>query len=100
MLFHCRSSSSSQRRSPNARARKIFYRDRLRFDFPTLIERIGRLGSALLAGNTVAVLDWDSHRYLESYFAIPKRDADLLRTGTGDVDRAAAHGQPVGGGLN
>jgi fatty-acyl-CoA synthase len=41
-----------------------------------LIARIGRLGSALHRmgvgqGSTVAVLDWDSHRYLESYFAIP-----------------------------
>jgi fatty-acyl-CoA synthase len=59
------------------RSRKeIVYRDRLRFDYPTLIARIGRLGSALHRmgvgqGSTVAVLDWDSHRYLESYFAIP-----------------------------
>ncbi len=68
------------------RSRKeIVYRDRLRFDYPSLIGRIGRLGSALAAlgvghGDTVAVLDWDSHRYLECYFAIPMLGATLMKT--------------------
>jgi fatty-acyl-CoA synthase len=49
-----------------------------------LIARIGRLGSALHRmgvgqGSTVAVLDWDSHRYLESYFAIPMLGATLMK---------------------
>ena len=53
------------------RSRKeIVYRDRLRLSYPELIERIHRLGSALHRmgvgqGSTVAMLDWDSHRYLE-----------------------------------
>ena len=28
-------------------------------------------------GDTVAVLDWDSHRYLECYFAVPMMGAVL-----------------------
>ncbi len=64
---------------------EIVYRDRLRYDYPTLIERIGRLGSALSRlgvgpGSTVAVLDWDSHRYLEAYFAVPMLGATLMKT--------------------
>jgi fatty-acyl-CoA synthase len=67
------------------RSRKeIVYRDQVRYGYPTLVERIGRLGSALSrlgvgAGSTVAVLDWDSHRYLESYFAIPMLGATLMK---------------------
>ncbi|MCC8961384.1 fatty acid--CoA ligase [Bradyrhizobium sp. Pear76] len=67
------------------RSRKeIVYRDQLRFDYPTLVARIGRLGSALHRmgvghGSTVAVLDWDSHRYLESYFGIPMLGATLMK---------------------
>lgn len=68
------------------RSRKeIVFRDRLRFGYPTLIERIGRLGSALTRlgvaqGSIVAVLDWDSHRYLEAYFAVPMLGATLMKT--------------------
>ncbi len=58
------------------RTREIVYRDQLRFDYPTLNERIARLANVLTAagvkaGDTVAVMDWDSHRYLECMFAIP-----------------------------
>ncbi|CAB3773328.1 long-chain fatty acid--CoA ligase [Burkholderia sp. MSh2] len=66
------------------RSRKeVVYRDRLRFDYPMLVQRIGRLGSALSRlgigeGDTVAVLDWDSHRYLEAYFAVPMLGATLM----------------------
>ena len=68
------------------RSRKeIVYRDRVRFGYPQLIQRIGRLGSALSKlgvgfGSTVAVLDWDTHRYLESYFAVPMLGATLMKT--------------------
>jgi fatty-acyl-CoA synthase len=68
------------------RSRKeIVYRDQRRFGYPELIARIGRLGSALAArgvgaGSTVAVMDWDSHRYLECYFAIPMLGATLMTT--------------------
>ncbi len=68
------------------RSRKeIVYRDRVRFGYPQLVQRIGRLGSALSRlgvgfGSTVGVLDWDSHRYLESYFAVPMLGATLMKT--------------------
>lgn len=66
------------------RSRKeIVYRDLARFDYSTLIERINRLGSALSRlgvgeGSTVAVLDWDTNRYLEAYFAVPMLGATLM----------------------
>ncbi len=58
------------------RSREIVYRDKLRFDYRTLNQRIARLANVLTAagvkpGDTVAVMDWDSHRYLECMFAIP-----------------------------
>jgi fatty-acyl-CoA synthase len=47
-----------------------------------LRERIGRLAASLdkhgvRAGDTVGVLDWDSTRFLEAYFAIPMMGAVL-----------------------
>jgi fatty-acyl-CoA synthase len=65
--------------------KQIVYRDQVRFDYPQLMTRIARLGSALSsigvkAGDTVAVLDWDSNRYLECYFAIPMLGATLMKT--------------------
>ena len=68
------------------RSRKeIVYRDQVRMDYPKLVQRVGRLGSGLAklgvqAGSTVAVLDWDTHRYLECYFAIPMLGATLMKT--------------------
>jgi len=55
---------------------QIVYRNSVRHDYRTLAERIARLADGLTrlgvrAGDTVGVLDWDSHRYLESYFAVP-----------------------------
>jgi len=63
----------------NAPHQEIVYRDLLRYDYRTLAARIGRLGSALkiCPGQTVAVMDWDSHRYLECFFAIPMTGAVL-----------------------
>lgn len=51
----------------------------MRYDYRTLCARIARLGSALNVrpGQTVAVMDWDSHRYLECFFAIPMLGAVL-----------------------
>lgn len=62
---------------------EIVYRDQRRHDYWTLRHRIGQLASALqsvgvCASDTVAVMDWDSHRYLESYFAIPMMGAVLM----------------------
>lgn len=61
---------------------EIVYRDRFRYTYRDLVDRIGRLASALRGlgadqGMTIAVMDWDSHRYLESYFAVPMMGAVL-----------------------
>jgi fatty-acyl-CoA synthase len=61
---------------------EIVYRDQLRMTYTTLRERIARLANGLhdlgvRYGKTVAVMDWDSHRYLESYFAVPMMGAVL-----------------------
>ena len=61
---------------------EIVYRDLRRFSYRQLRERIGRLASCLdrlgvRAGHTVGVLDWDSNRFLESYFAVPMMGAVL-----------------------
>jgi fatty-acyl-CoA synthase len=61
---------------------EIVYRNIKRFTYRELRERIGRLASGLTAlgvraGDTVGVLDWDSNRFLEAYFAIPMMGAVL-----------------------
>jgi len=61
----------------NAADQEIVYREMVRYDYRTLCMRIARLGSAVLPGQTVAVMDWDSHRYLECFFAIPMQGAVL-----------------------
>jgi fatty-acyl-CoA synthase len=65
--------------SPN---KEIVYRDRVRLTYRTLYERINRLANGLeklgvKSGNTVCVFDYDSHRYLEAYFAVPMMGAVL-----------------------
>jgi fatty-acyl-CoA synthase len=61
---------------------QIVYRGVKRFTYRQLRERIGRLASGLArlgvsAGDTVGVLDWDSNRFLEAYFAVPMMGAVL-----------------------
>lgn len=61
---------------------EIIYQDIRRQTYRELRERIGRLASSLTGlgigpGDTVAVMDWDSHRYLECFFAIPMMGAVL-----------------------
>jgi len=61
---------------------EITYQGKLRYSYRTLNERIGRLANGLAglgveAGRTVAVMDWDSHRYLECFFAVPMMGAVL-----------------------
>ena len=61
---------------------EIVYKDSVRYTYRQFRERVARLASALInlgvkSGDTVAVLDWDSHRYLECYFAIPMIGAVL-----------------------
>jgi len=55
---------------------EIVFRDSVRITYSQMRDRVARLASALQEmgvkpGDTVAVMDWDSHRYLECYFAIP-----------------------------
>lgn len=64
------------------RTREIVYRDQVRFSYATFIQRVHKLAHVLTnagvkAGDTVAVMDWDSHRYLECMFAIPMLGAVL-----------------------
>ena len=59
---------------------EIVYADISRYTYRTLSERINRLAGGLQnlgvrAGSNVAVMDWDTHRYLECYFAIPMMGA-------------------------
>ncbi len=66
-----------------AGSQEIVYRNKMRYTYNDLFERINRLGSALSGigvkqGDTVAVFDYDSHRYLESFFAIPMMGAVLF----------------------
>ncbi|MGC9270810.1 fatty acid--CoA ligase, partial [Acidiphilium sp.] len=66
-----------------ASRRQIVYRGELRFSYPQFVERVHRLGGALRAlgagmGTRVAVMDWDSHRYLEAYFAVPMLGSVLM----------------------
>ena len=53
-----------------------------RFTYAQFRERVARLAAMLAGqgvgpGDTVAVMDYDSHRYLECYFAIPMMGAVL-----------------------
>ncbi len=55
---------------------EIVYRDKLRYSYRDLENRVNRLASGLRdagieQGDTVAVFDYDSNRYLECFFAIP-----------------------------
>ncbi len=61
---------------------EIIYRGDHRYDYRTFYQRVCRLANLLKSegigpGDTVAVLDWDSHRYLECYFAVPMIGAVL-----------------------
>ncbi len=61
---------------------EIVYRDQCRYSYRQFFERISRLANALAGlgvgpGHTVAVMDWDSHRYLEAFFAVPMMGAVL-----------------------
>jgi fatty-acyl-CoA synthase len=60
----------------------ITYKGTLRFTYAQFRDRVARLASALRnlgvgQGDVVAVMDWDSPRYLEAYFAIPMIGAVL-----------------------
>lgn len=61
---------------------EIVYRDMYRLTYRQMRERVRRLANVLTSlgvrhGDTVAVMDWDSHRYLELFFAVPMIGAVL-----------------------
>lgn len=61
---------------------EIIYANRSKYTYTDLVERIHRLANALTdagvkPGDTVAVMDWDTPRYLECFFAIPMIGAIL-----------------------
>jgi fatty-acyl-CoA synthase len=66
-----------------ASRKEIVYRGELRFSYQQFVARVTRLAGALTAlgakqGTRIGVMDWDSHRYLESYFAIPMLGAAIM----------------------
>ena len=82
----------------------IVDRHGLRLSYAGWRERVGRLASALQGlgvgpGSTVAILDWDSHRYLEAYFAVPMMGATMftvnIRLSPGQIAYTLADAQPA-----
>jgi fatty-acyl-CoA synthase len=66
----------------DAPEQEIVYRGTSRHTYRNMRQRVARLANALTslgvkAGDTVAVMDWDSHRYLECFFAVPMIGAVL-----------------------
>jgi len=65
-----------------APAQEIVYRDKMRYTYAEFGRRVARLANSLTGlgvgqGDTVAIMDWDSHRYLECFFAVPMMGAVL-----------------------
>ena len=61
---------------------EIVYRDQFRYTYKDFGERVQQLADMLTRqgvkpGDTVAIMEWDSHRYLECYFAVPMMGAVL-----------------------
>jgi len=61
---------------------EIVYRDLVRYDYTTFAKRLASFANVLKnlgiqQGDTIAVMDFDSHRYLECFFAIPMFGAIL-----------------------
>lgn len=62
--------------------REIIYRDLFRMNYVEFNRRVRKLANTLTSlgirpGDTVAVLDWDSHRYLECFFGVTSLGAIL-----------------------
>ncbi len=67
----------------NAPEQEIVYRDLSRYTYRRFAQRVAQQahmlqGLGVEAGDVVAIMDWDSHRYLESYFAVPMMGAALM----------------------
>lgn len=72
-------------KTPIAQASRkhIVYRGEERFTYPQFVERVHRLGAVLRGlgatqGTKISVMDWDSNRYLEAYFAVPMLGCTLM----------------------
>jgi len=83
-----------------APSQKIVYRDQLELTYTEFLERVERLAKALIQlgvqpGDRVGVLDWDSHRYLECFFAVPMLGAVLhtinVRLSLGQIQYTIQH---------
>ena len=66
----------------HAPRQQIIHADKTRYDYRTFADRVARVAGALRGigvaeGSVVAVLDWDSNRYLECFFAVPMLGATL-----------------------
>ncbi len=60
----------------------LHYRDLRQFTYSTFLQRVERLAQVLAnlgvgPGDRVGIVDWDSHRYLECFFAVPMLGAVL-----------------------
>lgn len=75
----------------------------MRLNYAEFNERIGRLANTLKVSGIgedmrVGVMDWDSHRYLECFFAVPMMGAVLhtinVRLSPAQVLYTINHGQP------
>ncbi|MEJ5347714.1 MAG: fatty acid--CoA ligase [Desulfosoma sp.] len=61
---------------------EIVYRDLYRFTYAQMFQRVHKAANMLRQlgveqGSTVGVMDWDSHRYLELFYAVPMMGAIL-----------------------
>src|SRR5262245_43380198 len=61
---------------------EIVYRDKSRYTYRELYKRVAKLSNlleqlAVKPGDMVGIIDYDSHRFLEAYFAIPMIGAVL-----------------------
>lgn len=62
--------------------REIVYKNKERYTYKRFFERVAGLAAGLdqigvKQGDVVAVIDWDTNRYLEAYFAVPMMGAIL-----------------------
>lgn len=67
LLYRARAVSNDER---------IYYADKVSYTYREFFARINRLANVLMGlglerGDIVAVMDWNIHRYLELYFAVP-----------------------------
>ena len=61
---------------------KIIYRDKSKYTYRSFYKRINKLSNlydrlGIKQGDIIGIMDWDSNRYLEHYFAVPMMGAIL-----------------------